>query len=166
MDQDDDFSRQIIIGWVLICYHLNEKVIQPMKEFKQLQKRRITMRLYDVEKHEYDELPQNESNFRSTKPYRCRICHAISNEYVFHRKYPGGVVLICPGRVANKHVHNLLGGKIKSLRPEHPASVIKELEEEIKTLRLQFQGVGPNVVGIENWNADDIPLLPDFDDED
>ena len=25
------------------------------------------MRLYDVEKHEYDELPQNESNFRSTK---------------------------------------------------------------------------------------------------
>lgn len=127
------------------------------------------MRLYDVEKREYDELPQNESDFRSTKPYRCSICHTISNEYVFPRGYPGGLAgltLICPGRPANKHVHNLLGRKISSLGPEHPASVIKELEEEIKTLRLQFQGVSPNVVGIENWNADDIPLLPDYDDED
>ena len=127
------------------------------------------MRLYDVEKHEYDELPQNESNFRSTKPYRCWICHAISNEYHFPSGYPGGLMglmLICPGRSANKHVHYLLRRKISTLGPEHPASVIKELEEEIKTLILQFQGVSPNVVGIENLNVDDIPLLPDYDDED
>jgi hypothetical protein len=48
------------------------------------------MRLYDVEKREYDELPQGISNFRSTKPYRCTICHAISNEYVLIKGYPGG----------------------------------------------------------------------------
>jgi hypothetical protein len=122
------------------------------------------MRLYDVEKREYDELPKGTSNFRSTKPYRCRICHTISNEYVFINSYPGGLIEICPGRSANKHVHYLLDSKISSLGPEHPASVIKELEEEIKTLRLQFQDVSPNVVGIENWNVDNIPLLPDYDD--
>jgi hypothetical protein len=116
------------------------------------------MRLYDVETNEYRELPQNESNFRSTKPYRCRICHTISNELSIPRNFYGGIRLICPGQPANEDVHSLLFEKIDGLGPEHPASVIKELKEEIKTLRLQFQGVAPNVVGLENWNADDISI--------
>ena len=118
------------------------------------------MRLYDVETNEYRELPQNESNFRSTKPYRCRICHTISNELSIPRNFYGGIRLICPGRPANEEAHELLWEKINhGLGTEHPASVIKELEEEIKTLRLQFKGVAPNVVGIKNWNSnDDIPI--------
>jgi hypothetical protein len=130
-----------------------------MKEFKQLWKRRIKMRLYDIDKHEEDELPQNESDFRCTKPYRCRICHTISNELQIPRNFYGSIRLICPGRSANEGLHNLLWEKINhGLGPEHPARVIKELKEEIKTLRLQFQSVSPNVVGIENWNADDISV--------
>ena len=117
------------------------------------------MRLYDIEKDEVREVPENESHFRSTKPYKCKICHTISNELSIPRNFYGSIRLVCPGQPANEDVHNLLWEKINhGLGPEHPASVIKELREEIKTLRLQFQGVAPNVVGIENWNADDISV--------
>jgi hypothetical protein len=113
------------------------------------------MRLYDVEKNEYRELPKNESNFRSTEPGRCGVCHTISNEWSIPRNWYGSIRLICPGSSVKPDIHRLLWEKINGLRPEHPASVIKELEEEIKTLRLQFQGVSPNLVGIENWNTTD-----------
>ena len=118
------------------------------------------MRLYDVEKREYDELPQNQSNFRSTKPYKCYVCHTISNEFIIPRNFYGSLRLVCPGQPANEDVHNLLWEKINNgLGPEQPASVVKELEKEIKTLRSKFKSVAPNVVGIENWNSNyDIPV--------
>jgi hypothetical protein len=118
------------------------------------------VKLYDIEKDEVREVPENESNFRSTKPYKCYVCHTISNEFIIPRNFYGSIHLICPGLSSNKEAHELLWEKIRNgLGPRHPASVIKELEREIKELRLQFQNVASNVVGIENWNSNiDIPV--------
>jgi len=107
------------------------------------------MRLYDVENGEYD----GESSFRSTRTYRCCWCHCISNEFIHPHFYLSNLMIICPGKAANKELHELLWEKIENgLGPQHPASVIKELKKEIKALRLKFKDVVPNVVGIENWN--------------
>jgi hypothetical protein len=118
------------------------------------------MRLYDIEKGEYSEFGENSQSFRSTKPGKCDLCHTISNKISFtpHNIY-GYLHLICPGRSAKPDIHNLLWEKLRhGFGPEHPASVIKELKKEIKTLRSKFKSIAPDVVGIENWNADDIPL--------
>jgi len=63
------------------------------------------MKLYDMDKQEWRELkPTLHQHWRSTKIFKCAICHVKTNDWVLGGAYWGvGPKLICPGDSYKQH---------------------------------------------------------------
>lgn len=88
----------------------------------------MKIKLWDVENYEY---PKDGEYFRTLQVFQCGICGSLINKVIRCNDADIGVQPLCPNEV--EYWHYQLKTKIKLLHAApHPASYVKELEEEIK----------------------------------
>lgn len=105
-------------------------------------------RLYDLHERNYPN--QRGDSFRSLQVFECWVCNGVTNRVVMGGSPGYGVRAPCPN--GSECWHHEIEEKIKWSHRPHPASIKRELEEEIAALRARYaEDVKNDVAGLPDF---------------